>query len=137
MKILLAVAFSMFISAQAQASTDVNISFSSAVYSGVKVSSGSVVRVDNWVHGVQSGTSTLQMDRNAVVIQNHDSADDIYCGYNTSVATATASGYLGLKIIPDATGVFGVDMVSTIYCMAVDAAGAAGVRVHITQTGRK
>lgn len=136
MRILLAVV-ALFCAGQARASTDVNISLSSAVYSGVMITSGTARRCDNWVHGVQSGTSTIKVDRNAAIIQNQDSADAIFVGYDTSVSTVATTSTVGLKIIADATGTFGIDWASALYCIAVDAAGADGVRIHLTQTGRK
>lgn len=137
MKRIFFAAIVLFCAMRAQASTDVNVSFSSAVYSGVTITTGTVIRCDNWVHGAQSGVYTIQSERNSVIIQNQDSADDIYVGYDANVSTAAASGLVGLKIIPDASGIFGLDVNSVLYCIAVDAAGASGVRIHLTQTGRK
>lgn|SRR3990167_1705371 len=131
--------------------SDFEISFSSAVGSGVIVTTGTAIRVDNWINGSQNGTSTIKhagvgifvsLDRTNILVQNQDSADDIYCDFASGVSTTTVSagqrGRIG-RIIDQAnveTNI-GCDFSCQYWCLAVDAAGAAGVLIRLEQIAGK
>ena len=73
-------------------------------------------------------------------VQNQDSADAVWIGYNSSVSTSAASG-LGERLDAGASGTWsaGYELNAKravqIYCKAADAAGAAGVLLSVAAFG--
>lgn len=140
-KILLALAF-VAVASVARAGTPVSVEISSAIVSGLSVTTGTVIRVDNWNKGASqtdvnySTKTTIIANRIGITIQNQDSADNIYCDYNATVSTAAASAQVGTLIEPGDNAYFACPNWMYVYCQAVDAAGASGVRVNLKQYGR-
>lgn len=130
-RFILAVGFilAMF-SARAEASTDVNVVLSSGNYSGVWVSSGTTVRVDNRVKG---STVTVTSKRIGLEIQNLDSTYNVWCSYDTLFSTNTANqangDKIGKRIGPGDVVFIGALYTISYYCQAENAAGGS-VWIH-------
>lgn len=121
----------------AAASADVNLVYLSTITSRVVVTTGTSIRIDNWMNGTQG---TVLRNRSTVQWQNLDSSDDIFClNNNSSVSTDTANANVGFKYTP---GTFATEGIAagvpqqTIWCRAVDSAGAAGVVIVVRQVSR-
>ena len=124
---------------EAWASTDVNLVISSVTHSGVRISTGATsVRVDNLVHG---STITIPSSRIGIELQNQDSADDVYCAYETDFTTATTTQGLGedigKQISSDDVVFIGLLRQAQYNCRAVDAAGTGGVWIHVEQVHKE
>lgn len=119
---------------EARASTDVNLVISTAAWSGVNVTTGTVVRVDNFKFGTRP---TVDSTRIGIEVQNLDSADSIFCGYDASVTTTTATvlqaNSIGKEIKSGDVVYIGLLRQASYHCRAVDAAGSAGVWIHLEQ----
>ncbi len=88
------------------------------------------------MRGAQNAWYTVVGGRTGILLQNLDTADAISCGFDTGVSTATANSQIGFTLNYSDVAYIGAMPQLAVYCMAVDAAGAAGVRVHLTQFGR-
>lgn len=123
----------------AWASTDVNLVISSVTHTGIRVSTGATAdRVDNRSHGV---AATIPSSRIGIELQNLDSADDLYCAYETDFTTATTTEALGQdigkRISPGDIVYIGLLRHAQYHCRGVDAAGTGGVWVHVEQVHKE
>ena len=130
-RMILAVSFMLaMFSAQAEASTDVNVVLSSGNYSGVWVSSGAKVQIDNRVKG---STDTITSKRIGLEIQNLDTAYNIYCAYDNLFSTTTVNqaqgDLIGKRIGPGDVVFIGALRSISYYCQAENAAGGS-VWIH-------
>lgn len=132
----------LFLAGPAYAGTDVAVSISSAIPSGLTITTGTAIRADYWNRGnyatsVNYSTMTSVIrDRIGVTIQNLDTANNIYCDYNISVSTIVVNANIGTMIEPGDHVYFGLPAFIPLYCKAVDAAGASGVRTNVKQYAR-
>lgn len=149
MKKVLWILLLAILSGKAHASTDVNVVLSSITYSGVICSTQATpavnpTRIDNFVEGVTASTWTLNANRIGVEVQNQDATNSVWLGYNVNVTTPTGGTIgpinpeLGFQLKPGDAKLYGMTALSTtttntplIYCVAANAAGAAGVQLHI------
>lgn len=131
--ILLGLALAVGFAGSAQAATDVNIVFSSATSSGILVSTGVTVRVDNWINGLS--TAPVQATRISVTILNLDSADDIYCAFQSVVSTSTVTNFnlIGRRIGAGIVVTYGASRTVEIYCQCEDAGGAGSCAIYQEQ----
>lgn len=106
--------------------------FSTATVVGVKCSTGTAEQLD-----IKASPDRLDSyQRSTIRVMNHDAADAIYLGYSASVSSDTASDFLGVRISADGgNAVFQLSRHIPLYCIAADAAGAAGVRVSLEEFG--
>lgn len=116
------------------AATNTYVELSTMTSRTITVSSGSTAtRVDNFA-GEGEGLLNL---RNEVLLQNQDSADSIFCDYEVGVSTDSAnSSDAGYQIpggSPGGTRNLSIGPNISYFCVAVDAAGAAGVRLRVEQ----
>jgi len=148
-KLLLTLAL-MVLGSSAFAATDVNVVISSAIPSRVVVTSGTATgagatRVDNWNRGNQCTTThCLMASRVSVCLQNMDTADDIFCGWTSSVSSDTATSpqgspgtqETGTKVGPTELYCTDANRDLQVHCKAEDDAGAAGVLIKVDQLGK-
>lgn len=133
-KLFLSLVLLAGLSLKAHASTDVNVVGSSWTWSGVICTSGTVVRVDNFYHGLSTGIITSQ--RIGLVFQNQDSTNAVWLGYDANLSTDTtnvAHGQnIGFKLKANDITFIGALRSVQIYCQSADAA-TTGVWLN-TQT---
>lgn len=112
----------------------VEVNRSSATVGRVTCSTGTTTRMDTAVYDGLFGTG---LNRTGVRITNQDSADDVFIGFDTNVSSAVTSAKLGERIQAgqDAPYAFGRDI--QFWCIAADAAGAAGAITSFLQQGYK
>lgn len=125
----------------AVAATDVHVRVSSAMPSRVVVTTGTAIRVDNWNNGVQG---TIVDPRVAVCIQNHDSADNIFIGFDSTVSTNTTTSVststrVGFVANPGSSDFLCIGAIRglPIWAMCVDAAGASGCVAAVIQYAKE
>src|SRR3990167_9481 len=137
-KILLASLLGIAFCNKAEASTDVNLVISSATTSGVCVTTGTVVRIDDKIRGT---TGTINSTRIGIEVQNQDSADSIYCGYDTNVTTTTVTNAqavaIGKEIKAGDVVYIGLLRVAQYNCIAVDAASTSCAWIHLEQVHKE
>mgnify|MGYP001603550375 CR=1 FL=1 len=123
---------------------------SSAIVSGVIVTTGTAIRVDNRYRNLVSSASInigTVPNRYMVAVQNQDGTDDIYCGFDSLVSTTTTLAAdrdsIGWLLYGDCngnnvrcSGSFPLSPNAALWCRAVNAAGADGVLTSIAQYGK-
>lgn len=119
----------------ARASTDVQVSFSSGLVSGVQCSTDTATRIDNWNRGVQSGV--IALPRMGIIVQNLDTAYNAWVSVDpVKLSSVSTSGFVGTVIEPGGTAYIGANQGLAVRCVTVDAAGVNGVRLHVTQVAK-
>ena len=113
---------------------------SSATVGGVKCSSGTAVKLDTSVIFGVLGTG---INRAWVRVQNQDSADAVWLGFDNKVSTATPNSttaiikFLGEKLAAGANAPYSIGNGIPIWCKASDDAGDGGVILSFAQWGFK
>lgn len=117
---------------QAHAAMDVSVVASSWTWSGVQCTSGTVVRIDNQIHG---SAYTVPATRIGIEITQLDSTNNAWIGYDTNLSTNTdnrAAGInVGQKLKPGDVVFKGALRANAIYCQADNAATTNGVWLHV------
>ena len=120
------------------AATDVHVVISTAFHSRVVVTTGTVIRVDNWNAGSQgTGAANLLPGRVSFLLQNLDSAGCVFCNHTTAVSSDTAQSGVGTKVCADEIVTVGMLRGLRMDCIAADAAGADGAVITTTQYGKE
>ncbi|MDI6808515.1 MAG: hypothetical protein QME66_05975 [Candidatus Eisenbacteria bacterium] len=123
---------------------------SSATVSGVIITTGTAIRVDNRYRNLVSSASInigVVPNRYMVSVQNQDGTDSIYCGFDSLVSTTTTLAAdrdsIGWQIYGDCNagdirceGFFPLSANAALWCRAVNAAGANGVLTAVAQYGK-
>ena len=106
---------------------------SSATVGGVVCSSGTASRIDN---AGRNGLMGGGLNRAWVRIENQDSADAVWLGFDASVSTFSVAS-IGEKLAAGSNAPYSIGRDIQIWCKADDSAGAAGVLLSNAQFGFK
>lgn len=101
------------------------VAISSGLSSGVCVTTGTTIRIDNWVQGTQVAANR---DRIGFEIQHLGSANDFYYDYDATFSTTTATtaeaAIIGHKVVQEDIRFIAARWGMVVHAMAVDAAAA-------------
>lgn len=135
MKTILAMACVMFLAMAAKAQELVYVTISSPTFAGVTVTSGTAVRVDNWLTPNSSGNAVqgVLAGRTEVLLSPPTGGQTIWWGYSVNVTSYPASNLYGTELLGGSKANPAISSVVPIYAIAADAAGAAGQRINMQQ----
>ena len=120
----------LFLSSNLFASELTYMEISTVTYRTIFVTTGTTIQVDNF-DGEGEGLMSL---RNEILVQNLDSANSIFCAYDTNVTTTTIIGSkAGKEITPGGVVNISIGPSISYHCQAADAAGTSAIPVHIEQ----
>ena len=132
------VILAMFSRRISHASTDVQLVISSITTSGIAITSGTTVRIDNRVHGA---TVAVDSNRIGIEVQNQHASSNFWCAYDIDFTTATPNNATGLdlgkKVEPGDVLYVGLLRQASYFCMAGDFAAGTTVWAHVESAFRE
>ncbi len=119
----------LFAPLSVQAAQQVTLAVSSASYSGVTVSTGAAVRVDN----LANGAVALLIGRSGVQLSVPTGGQTIWWGFSVNVSSNPESANYCQELLAGAKAKPNASSLLPIYAIAADAAGAGGQRIGVQQ----
>jgi len=135
MKAILLLACLGFWARPAAAQTPMVVTASTFTYSGVRVSTGTPIRIDNW----NAGSIYLMNGRSEVLFGVPTGGQTIWWGYDVNVSTSTnvSIPHFGMELLAGNKGDISAGSNVPIYAQTADAAGAGGQVIVVHQAAPK